>query len=463
MNSDKALEGNISGQLNGSGDSNSLHSPQKPNDESKKDVCKGLKTVEILDFDLKNLKEEEEVTGAEEPTMELELKVEIESDVENVKRFDAPEALSSNEKKHEPVQSNKINISNNYPQFSSRPHMLSSEHDRPLPPPLISKPLGQNYAPLSPSNNLQPPPLRINPRLSNDGKSCTANIPSVPGNNSTEEELIKIKKEIRDDIQSELMMNTDDSGGIGNAVAASFMHPFKSAEKRNGLSQTSLSDHANYKSNGSRAFSGSTVSTIGTEGLKFPASTTSLLPRSMTDSQIYTSKANNLTSTASYTNLPLCTPGTTGLAGPRQILGDSSTLLRIDTSSSINYNAQVIEHQVDTQTQRSNGSLHQHQAANKNTLALLNKHSVPTRETALILGNDITSGSIGKEVRDRIVRQIEHKNGEVQISPEMVKEMPPLVNLDGGQFSPSPSNTNNMAGRTIHILHLNIYSHYQYG
>ena len=119
----------------------------------------------------------------------------------------------------------------------------------------------------------------------------------------------------------------------------------------------------------------------------------------------------------------------------------------------------MIEHQVDTQTQQSNGSLHQHQVANKNTLALLNKHSVPTREIALIHGNDITSRSIGKEVRDRIVRHIEHKNGEVQISPEMVKEMPPLVNLDGGQFSPSPSSTNNIAGRTIHILHLNIYYH----
>ena len=456
MDSDKILEENTPGRLNGSVDSTSLLSPQKPNDESPKDVGRSLKTVEILDFDLKYLKEEEDVAGAEEPTMELELKVEIESDVDNVKRFDELEASSLDEKRHAQIQSNKINISNNYHQCTSKSQKLSSDHDRPLPPPLISKPLGQHFAPLSPSNNLQPPPLRINPRLSNDDKSHTAHTTPVPGHNSTEEELIKIKKEIRDDIQSELMMNTDDSGGIGNAVAASFMHPFKSAEKRNGLSQTSLSDHANYKSNGSRVSLGSTMSTIGTESLNFPASTTSLLPRSTMDSQIFTSKANNLTSTPSYTNLPLCTPGTTGLAGPRQILGDSSSLLRIDTSSSINYNAQVIEHQVDTRTQRSNGSLHQHQVANKNSLPLLNKHSVPTRETAILLGNDITSRSIGKEVRDRIVRHIEHKNGEVQISPEMVKEMPPLVNLDGGQFSPSPSSTNNIAGRTIHILHPNM-------
>ena len=37
---------------------------------------------------------------------------------------------------------------------------------------------------------------------------------------------MKIKKEIRDDIQSELMSTSEELGGIGHAVAASFMNPF---------------------------------------------------------------------------------------------------------------------------------------------------------------------------------------------------------------------------------------------
>ena len=66
--------------------------------------------------------------------------------------------------------------------------------DRPLPPPLISKPLGTNYTPLSPSHPLQPPPLIMNPRLSNDGKTQTyvVNRGGIEST-SSEEEIVRME------------------------------------------------------------------------------------------------------------------------------------------------------------------------------------------------------------------------------------------------------------------------------
>ena len=331
--------------------------------EGNRNGIKKTSIVEILDFDLKNVKQENtevsktEHSKKEEHTMELELKVEIEPDTESSNRLNTSEPSTSKKSNEERVRHHSNTSSKSDDPREQR------EMDRPLPPPLISKPIGTNYTPLSPSHPLQPPPLIMNPRLSSDGKAQTyvVNRGGIEST-STEEEIVRIKKEIREDIQSELMNTSEEIGGIGNAVAASFMTPFPSVGKSS--VQSSL-DQSKYKNGLEKD-----ITSISPTPQSFQTNTTSLLPRSMTNNQMYISKLNSLITTSSYVNLPLCTPNATVSFGPRPLFnpinnGTSSAPLRIDTSGATNYTPNLTEQRVvqdiERQVEHQNGSNSQHQ------------------------------------------------------------------------------------------------------
>jgi hypothetical protein len=429
--------------------------------EGSRNGMKRTSIVEILDFDLKNVKEENtevsktEHSKNEDHTMELELKVEIEPDTESSNRLNASES-SSSKKSNEERARHYSNISSKSDDPREQPEM-----DRPLPPPLISKPIGTNYTPLSPSHPLQPPPLMMNPRLSSDGKTPTYMVNrGGTETTSTEEEIVRIKNEIREDIQSELMNTSEEIGGIGNAVAASFMTPFPSVGQSN--IQSAL-DQSKYKNGLDKD-----LTSISPTTQSFQTNTTSLLPRSMTNNQMYISKLNSFITTSSYVNLPLCTPNATVSFGPRPPFNPinnvtSSAPLRIDTSGSTNYQQQLTEQRavqdIERQVEHQNGSQNQQQPTMSNANTLLNTQpvqSVVQNAQPLQMqckNNEPKSGIIGQNVRDRLVKHLEDKNGELQIQASAVNEMPPLVNYSDGQFSPSPNTCNKgPPGRIISIV-----------
>ena len=386
--------------------------------------------VEILDFNLESVKQEKDY-NAEDHTMELELKVEIEH-----------EAETSNSEYITGKDPNMVRIRNNLNTTGKYNDQQDVEHcdaDRPLPPPLMSKPIGTNHTSLSSlQHSLQPPPLMINPRLSNEGKShMNLSSSEVLGNQRSEEEILKIKREIRDDIQSELMDTSGEMGGIGNAVAASFRNPFRSVE--------SSED--------------STSSNISSSGQTFRPNTTSLLPRSATNNQMYISKLNTFTTTSSYVNLPLCTPSASVSTGtmPMPILtrdGKSCKPLHIDTEISENGRTQVAEQSVTevTQNQHLNGAHCQNKPTGSNEHTLLSTHPAQAVQNAQQQrhsdNNQVKTGLIGQDVREKLVKHLEDKNGEIQIIGS-TNEMPPLISFSDGQFSPSPNNCNKGTGKII--------------
>ena len=180
----------------------------------------------------------------------------------------------------------------------------------------------------------------------------------------------------------------------------------------------------------------------------------------------------SLITTSSYVNLPLCTPNATVSFGPRPLLnpinnGTSSAPLRIDTSGAINYNPNLTEHRavqdIERQVEPQNGTQSQHQSTISHTNTLLNTHptqSVVQNAQQLQMqcgNNEAKSGIIGQNVRDRLVKHLEDKNGEVQIQETVVNEMPPLVNYSDDQFSTSPNTCNKgPPGKTIYTVLLNV-------
>ena len=408
--------------------------------------CQGKKKspiVEIVDFDLTTIKQESD-NKFEEQTMELELKVEIEPDSESSSRLHEPEPSSS---KHEDAD-NLIH--------RDKDQNDHSEGEKLLPPPLISKPVGPTYGSQPSSHSLQPPPLMINPRLSNEGRA--QNFGTVDhANNAMDDEILKIKKEIRDDIQSDLMNTSGEMGGIGNAVAASLMNSFQSS---NGREESDL-DKQGSRNNPERIHAlniprASTVQSLQTN-------TTSLLPRSITNNQMYISRINSLITTSSYVNLPLCTPNATVSLGPRSahnVMKDigSSNPLRILTSvgsSSIQQgttkNPQL---QSILQTRPANGTHFPLQGSNRNT-AINNHplHNIQIVQQQMYDGDNLVKpGVIGTDVRERLVKHLEDKNGEVLVQGPTNEipshEIPPLVQYKSdGQYSPSPTTPSKSSGK----------------
>lgn len=404
------------------------------------DTCnekKKTNIVEILDFDLKNVKQEKDVR-LEETTMELELKVEIEPDTHNCKRVNASQSSCLGEACGERGRhlSNASNTDDIQHGLSTSTLNEQPDAERPLPPPLISKPIGTNCTPLSPSYTLQPPPLIMNPRYSNEGKT----LPNVSNlncteDNTTEEEIMKIKKEIRDDIQSEMMTTPEEFGGIGNAVAASFMNPFNSVLKNN-AQNSSCSSHL------------------------FQTNTTSLLPRSITNNQMYVPKLNTLITTSSYVNLPLCTPNVTASTGPRPI--NVTEEVTSPNSSSVSspalttYKTLSLEQPVKDiiQVQHLNGAQYQQQPNTSNANTILDGYSTQNTHNAnqpiLGVNNQVKTGFIGKNVRERLVKHLEDKHGEASLQ-NTIPELPSIVNYSDGRYSTSPTACNKGAGRILVI------------
>ena len=415
---------------------NESRTPRK--DGSSSQLKQKSPIVEIVDFELTNIKQEID-SKAEEQTMELELKVEIEPDSESTNRFSVSE----------PEPSRDENVKNII-QHDKEPND-PIDNERPLPPPLISKPIGSSFAPQAASHPLQPPPLMINPRLSNEDK--TQHL--VPQENDLmDDEIIKIKKEIREDIQSELMDTSGNMGSIGN----SFMNSFQSSDKEIGQSNF---DDRGVRNNAARisAMSASVASTVQS----LQTNTTSLLPRSITNNQMYISKVNSLITTSSYVNLPLCTPNATVSLDPRPALnvikeGVPSNALRIDTSEGSSYIRQVTAKQPQLQnilqTKPVNGTQFAHQSSN----GLTPFYSLPAHAVQVVQqqmsngGNQVKQGVIGQEVRERLVKHLEDKSGEIMI-PGMANEIPrpeipAIVTYNSeGQYSPSPSTPNKGPGR----------------
>ena len=392
--------------------------------------------VEIVDFELTNIKQETD-SKAEEHTMELELKVEIEPDSESTNRF--------SESEPEPSRDERVGKMIQHDKEPNDP----IDNERPLPPPLLSKPIGSSFAPQAACHPLQPPPLMINPRLSNEDRTQHL-VPHE--NDSMDDEIIKIKKEIREDIQSELMDTSENIGSIGN----SFMNSFQSSDKEIGKSNF---EDVGVRNNAARisAMSASVASTVQS----LQTNTTSLLPRSITNNQMYISKVNSLITTSSYVKLPLCTPNATVSLGPRPALnvmkeGVPSNALRIDTSEGSSYIRQVTAKQPQLQnilqTKPVNGTQFELQSSN-GTFYNLPAHAVQVVQQQMSDGgNQVKQGVIGQEVRERLVKHLEDKNGEM-IIPGLANEIPrpeipALVTYNSeGQYSPSPSTPNKGPGR----------------
>ena len=426
-------------------------------------VNKNPPNVEIVDFDLTNVKKETD-SQKEDHTMELELKLEIEPDTESTNRLNGQEPFSSKTENVNPLMRHKslTRALDDTRDVQINPQKVHSDNERPLPPPLMSKPAETSFAPQPPSHSLQPPPLIMNPRLSSDGKNL-GHGSSIAGyeNNATDEEIMKIKSEIRDDIQSELMNTSGEIGGLGNAVAASFMNPFQSSEKRNVPSN--LGDLGS-RDNAERA--NSLSSSMSTTVQPLQTNTTSLLPRSMTNNQMYISKLNSLITTSSYVNLPLCTPNATVSLGPRPTQnvikdGAPSNLLRIDTSvgSSYTHPGTTKQPQLQNilQAKHVNGTHFALQASNGNPP--INEYPVQAIQIVPQQlhngGNQVKPAVIGQEVRERLVKHLEDKNGELLIQGSVNNipgnEMPRLVTYNTeGQYSPSPTTPNKGPPGRIH-------------
>ena len=399
--------------------------------------------VEIVDFDLTTIKQETD-NKFEEQTMELELKVEIEPDSESSSRLHDPEP-SSSKNEHADILMHRDKHQNDH-----------SEGGKLLPPPLISKPVGTTSGPQSSSHSLQPPPLMINPRLSNEGRAQNFGIVDH-ANNAMDDEILKIKKEIRDDIQSDLMNTSGEMGGIGNAVAASLMNSFQPSKGRD---ESDLDKQGS--GNNSERINALTIPRASTMQ-SLQTNTTSLLPRSITNNQMYISRINSLITTSSYVNLPLCTPNATVSLGPRSahnVMKDigASNPLRIITSvgsTSIQQgttkNPQL---QNILQARPANGTHFPLQGSNRNT-AIYNhpSHNIQILQQQMYNGdNGVKPGVIGTDVRERLVKHLEDKNGEVLVQGPTNDiprhEIPPLVQYNSdGQYSPSPTTPTKSSGR----------------
>ena len=167
--------------------------------------------------------------------------------------------------------------------------------------------------------------------------------------------------------------------------------------------------------------------------------------------------------TSSYVNLPLCTPNATVSLGPRpahNVMKDIglSNPLRIVTSvgsSSIQQGTTKIPHlQSILQTRPANGTHFPLQGSNRNT-AIYNhpSHNIQIVQQQMFDGdNGVKQGVIGTEVRERLVKHLEDKNGEVLVqgpTNEIPRhEIPPLVQYNSdGQYSPSPTTPSKGSGK----------------